>query len=237
MFPYVSEHYDEYHLRDAMIKGMRNKIINNRLIAYVFVAIITLIAIGIFAYRPLRTWVYIITFNPERYERQGSDYCNPWFNPERIGKTRKQIDSDKDYDFIRLAIVRAYLFGVDRRAALKYIFDTVTKGAVTNTEKHLAVLRFLQNSSYHNLIHPMGRSGSVVIDPLVNLELGEIWCGEVSYLAVDLFAAAGYNGRVVVLSRHGIAEMYYDNDWHYTSMRICSAVEMLYCCQMGRSLR
>jgi len=72
-------------------------------------------------------------------------------------------------------------------------------------------LRFLQKATYHNYFTP----GIVSHDPLVYLELGEMWCGDVSHLAIDLFSAAGYRARAVELSRHQIAEIYYDNDWHY----------------------
>jgi len=166
-------------------------------------------------YSAFRTQLYIVSFDPAYFERQGSDYCNPRFNPERIGKPREEINATRDYDFTRLAQTRAYLWGVDRRTALKYIFDKVTGGAQTNTEKHLALLRFLQKASYHNYISPIETNGSHVFDPLVYLELGEMWCGNITRVAVDLFAAAGYKGRIVQLSDHQIAELYYDNDWHY----------------------
>jgi hypothetical protein len=167
------------------------------------------------AYPYLRTQIYVITFDPARYEIRGSDYCSPRFNPERIGKKREQIDSKKDYDFPRLAQTRAYLWGIDRKTALKYIFDKVTSGAQTDKEKHLAVLRFLQRVSYHNIFFPRYPSGEGVFDPLVILELGEMWCDDVASLAIDLFSAAGYKARMVQLSDHQIAEINYDNSWHY----------------------
>jgi len=168
------------------------------------------------AYSYLRTQVYLLTFNPDFYERRGSDYCNPRYNPERIGKPKNEIDElGKEYDFARLARTRLFLSGVDRHRALKHIFDTVTHDAATNTEKHLALLLFLQKSSYHNSIHPVEASGKSAYDPLLYLELGEMWCGDVAHLAIDLFASAGYPGRMVQLSNHQIAEIYYDGDWHY----------------------
>jgi hypothetical protein len=62
---------------------------------------------------------------------------------------------------------------------------------------------------------PLHRDGTMVTDPLVLLELGEAHCGQVARLAVDLFEAAGYPGRVVQLGGHVIAEIYYEGDWHY----------------------
>ncbi len=193
-----------------------------RRLALIAVGLSLLVITGVFlrpqmkdAYSYLRTRVYILTFTPGFYERRGSDYCNPRFNPERIGKPKSEIDPQKDYDFARLARARFYLSGVDRHLALKHIFDTVTREAATNTEKHLALLQFLQKSSYHNYFPPINSTGRSVYDPLVYLELGEMWCGDVAHLAIDLFASAGYPGRVVQLGNHQIAEIYYDNDWHY----------------------
>ena len=60
---------------------------------------------------------------------------------------------------------------------------------------------------------------SIVKDPLVLLELGEMRCGHVAGLAVDLFDAMGYEGRLVQLSCHVIAEIKYDGRWHYFDLR------------------
>ena len=57
--------------------------------------------------------------------------------------------------------------------------------------------------------------GDWVYDPLVLLELGDMWCTQGAILAIDLFGAAGYPGRLVQLAQHQIAEIYYDGDWHY----------------------
>ncbi|MBI9034847.1 MAG: hypothetical protein JEZ03_10295 [Bacteroidales bacterium] len=167
-------------------------------------------------YSKVRTWIYIRTFNPARYERLGTDYCNPRFDPERIGKEREEIDANLDYDFDRLQKTRNYLWGIDRPIALKYIFDVITQDAETNIEKHLALLEFLQKADFHNAnFHPIDPSGTLVYDPLVYLELGEMWCGDVAHLAIDLYLAAVYEARMVQLSNHQIAEIYYDGDWHY----------------------
>jgi len=178
-------------------------------------------------YASFRTQIYIMSFDPAYYERMGSDYCNPRFNPERIGKPRNKI-STREYDYTRLALTQAYLWDIDRRTALKYIFDTVTRNAHTDKEKHIAVLRFLQKASYHNIFPPIDPSGSSVNDPLVVLELGEMWCADVARVAVDLFSSAGYKGRIVQLSEHQVAEIFYDNDWHYFDADVFSGGDILF---------
>ena len=55
----------------------------------------------------------------------------------------------------------------------------------------------------------------MVSDPLVLLQLGEMRCGHVARVAVDLFSAAGYQARLVQLGAHVIAEVYYGQNWHY----------------------
>jgi hypothetical protein len=42
-----------------------------------------------------------------------------------------------------------------------------------------------------------------------------MWCNQASKLAIDLFESAGYKGRQVQLGTHLIAEVYYDQAWHY----------------------
>jgi len=61
----------------------------------------------------------------------------------------------------------------------------------------------------------MYHDGTMVQDPLVLLELSEMRCGHVARVAVDLFSAAGYKGRLVQLGGHVIAEIQYDAKWHY----------------------
>jgi hypothetical protein len=163
-----------------------------------------------------KTRQYVADFDPFRYENLGSDYDNPIYSPESQGMSLDQIDNIYDYDFQRLAKTEASLEGVDRPRALKHIFDTVTEGAVNGKEKQMAILRFLHKSGYHNSIwQPMYPDKIMVMDPLVLLELHEMRCGHVARLAVDLFHAAGYEGRIVQLGGHIIAEIFYEGDWHY----------------------
>ncbi len=162
----------------------------------------------------ITTAEYIEQFDPHRYELAGADYFNPRYSLSRLNKTIDQIDITYDYPFDYLDRVAARLANVDRRQALKAIFEKVTNGATTNLERHLAVLKFLQKSSFHNQVQPMYRDGQAVFDPLILLEVGEMRCGAVARLGVDLFEAAGYNGRLVQAHAHTSAEIYYDGSWH-----------------------
>lgn len=157
---------------------------------------------------------YIRDFDPARYEKEGADYTNPVYSPLRLGKPFDELTAN-DYDFEQLAQVEKSLENVDRRRALLYIFSDLTQSAPDNYSKHLAILDFLQHISNHNDIQPMYPNKNMVSDPLVLLELAEMRCGQVARMAVDLFAAAGYQARLVQLGEHVIAEIYYDGSWHY----------------------
>ncbi len=167
--------------------------------------------------RTLNTEQYIQMFEPARYEMLGADYCNPRYQHSRPGITDPNTNSPNFiYDFEKLRAVEHLLSGVDRKRALRAIFASVTAGTNTNTEKHLALLRFLQKSSYHNTYWtPFYPNKTSVTDPLVLLELGEMMCGHVSRLAVDLWATTGNQARIVQLGGHHIAELYYDGKWHF----------------------
>ena len=163
----------------------------------------------------LKTKEYITNLDISKFERNGSDYANPKYSPLRLSKPMEQIDKVFDYDFDRLERTEKYLEGVDRKRVLRYIFETITDGARTNTEKHLRILKFLHKSSFHNYIQPMYPNKEMVYDPLVLLELSEMRCGQVNRIAVDLFASAGINGRLIQVGHHVLAEVFYDGSWHY----------------------
>ena len=151
----------------------------------------------------LHTWWYIQTFDPAHYERHGADYCSADYS----GTLEKQ--------YTRASLIRTQLANIDRLKALKAIFDKITSGAKTNTEKHLKLLHFIQSSTYHTEYIPSYSPGDWVYDPLVLLELGNMYCTQGAIMAIDLFGAAGYPGRLVQLAQHQIAEIYYDGSWHY----------------------
>lgn len=169
-----------------------------------------------------RTDDYIAALDLDEVQRLGSDFTSPRYDPERIGKPAAEIDHVNDYDFERLAEVERRLEGVDRGRVLEHIFEQLTRDAATNTDKHLSVLRFLHRCSLHNpKIQPKAPGGRDVLDPLAYVELNEMRCGAVSRLAVDLFEAGGFDARVVALSGHTTAEVYYDGDWHYVDADNC----------------
>jgi hypothetical protein len=149
------------------------------------------------------TWWYIQTFDPVRYELHGSDYCSADYS----GGVERQYQRASD--------LRLKLAHINRPKALLAIFDKITKGATTNSEKHLKLLNFIQRASYHTEVISSYSAGDWVYDPLVLLELGDMWCTQGAILAIDLFGSAGYPGRLVQLANHQIAEIYYDGDWHY----------------------
>jgi hypothetical protein len=151
----------------------------------------------------LHTWWYIRTFDPLRYERHGEDYCSSDYSSSVASQYLKAQD------------IRLQLANIDRPKALLAIFNQVTKGAKTNTEKQLMVLDFIQKASIQTTDIASFSPGDWVYDPLVLLELGNMYCTQGAILAIDLFGAAGYPGRLVQLAHHQIAEIYYDGDWHY----------------------
>ena len=163
-----------------------------------------------------KTEAFIKQLDISNYERNGSDLANPKYSPLRLGKPLEKIDITYDYDFKRLALTEKRLLGVNRRQVLEHIFKEVTKGAKNNTERHIAILKFLQKSSFHGkYLQPMYPDKTTVVDPLVLLELSEMRCGHVARIAVDLFEAGGMKGRLVQVAEHIFAEIFYDNLWHY----------------------
>ena len=163
----------------------------------------------------LKTKEYITNLDISKFERNGSDFTGPKYSPFRLGKSLEQIDVVNDYDFQRLAQIEKRLKGIDRKRVLRHIFETITDGARTNTEKHLKILKFLHKSSFHNYLQPMYPNKNMVYDPLVLLELAEMRCGQVNRIAIDLFATEGIKGRIVQVGCHVLAEIFYDNSWHY----------------------
>jgi hypothetical protein len=153
--------------------------------------------------RVVDTWWYIQAFDPVRYERHGADYC------------ASDYSASIDSQYQMASNLRLELANIDRPKTLLAIFNKVTSGARTNTEKQLKLLEFIQKSSYHTNDIASYSKGDWVYDPLALLELGDMWCTQGAILAIDLYGAAGYPGRLVQLGHHQIAEIHYDGDWHY----------------------
>jgi hypothetical protein len=152
------------------------------------------------------TWWYIQTFDINKYEARGADYCGP-----------AHIDTygSSQYNYDKIAEARERVSDVIRSQALLGIFNKLTAGATTNTEKHLRVLQFVQELTFHSDLVPTYPDGEGVDDPLTLIELGDMWCGQGAKLAIDLFSVAGYPARMFQLGDHQVAEIYYDGGWHY----------------------
>ncbi len=167
------------------------------------------------AVRQVSTEEYIESFNPKKYEIAGTDFFNERYSPHRLNKPLNQIDITFDFDFGYLKEVSDRLVKVDRPQALHAIFEKIVVGAKSNTERHLAVLTFLQKAAFHSAwMQPMYEDKQAVFDPLVLLEIGTMRCGAVARVGADLFDAAGYKSRLVQAIAHTTAEIFYDGDWH-----------------------
>jgi hypothetical protein len=168
---------------------------------FLFLGVQIFLALPYDIHSRIRTWIYVRNFDVARSENRGTDFCNFRFG-EKVTMTRVNE-------------IRWQLRGVSRSRALRGIFDKVTIGAVNDTQKHLQIVKFLQRANIHNEVVPSYPNGMEIFDPLVMLELSEMWCNQASKLAIDLFEAGGYKGRQVQLGGHMIAEIFYDNSWHY----------------------
>ncbi len=163
-----------------------------------------------------KTEEYLDCLKTDKFRHNGADYTNEKYSPLRLNKDLEKIDNVYDYDFNLLSDTEESLRGIERKIVLRRIFDLITVDAKTNTEKHIAVLKFLQESSYHNpYLQPIYQDKTMVYDPLVLLELNEMRCGQVARIAVDIFKSVGYDARLVQLGGHVIAEVFYDDSWHY----------------------
>ena len=187
-------------------RPMRHRLRTKVVLFMSIVVLVVLLAVTLRTVMPASDSVtesYVARLDPAFFESQGVDY--------RL----KDID-DGEFHAARIREIESELRGINRPVALEMLFDLVTAEARTDTERHLQILRFLHKASYH----PPGRQplypdGTMVMDPLVLLTLADMHCGQVARVAVDLFASKGYPGRVAQLGGHVVAEVYYDEDWHY----------------------
>ena len=109
--------------------------------------------------------------------------------------------------------LREELRGVDRVAVLRAVFERLTAGLQSETEKEHAVLGFVQELSVHDFSSPF--MSIPIFDPLILFQIGAMDCQRASRLIVDLYASAGYQGRIVDFYGHAVAEISYDGGWHY----------------------
>ena len=169
---------------------------------------------AIFVHVPNKTRAFLETLDAGRYERQGSDYANPRYAHDGLLES-PDLDGIRSYDFGLVQAVERRLLGIDRKTALARLFGQITGEIANSTDRHLAVLRFLHKSSFHHAVQPMHAGGETVSDPLVLLELGDMRCGHINQLGVDLFDSVGVAGRMVQFGHHQGAEIRYDGGWHY----------------------
>ncbi len=109
--------------------------------------------------------------------------------------------------------LRETLRGVDRVVVLRAVFKRLTAGLQSETEKEHAVLGFVQELSVHDFSSPF--MSIPIFDPLILFQIGAMDCQRASRLIVDLYASAGYQGRIVDFYGHAVAEISYDGGWHY----------------------
>ena len=162
-----------------------------------------------------KTDAYINNLKISELEKRGTDFASERYSIKRLNNPVDKINHPYDYDFENLRVTERSLRGIDRKRVLRHIFEAVTEGANTGTEKHLAVLKFVHKVSYSAGLQPMYPDKIMVTDPLILLELGEMACGQANRLAIDLFASAGVPGRLVQMGQHVTCEIFYDNKWHY----------------------
>lgn len=161
------------------------------------------------------TEIYIIKYDIEMAEYEGTDYNNERYNPERIGKDLNNINKVYDYDFALIKEYEDKYSTIDRKRALAGIFYKICKGNESNLERQQKVGNFCSKISTHAYLQPINEEKQLVCDPIILLELHEMKCGQVARIACDLFSAVGYQTRLVQLGGHVIAEIYYDQAWHY----------------------
>ena len=149
---------------------------------------------------PLTTAEYLAQLDLAKIMDDGADYASI--------ASRTPVDPQ--------AVVQQLLAkykNVDRTEVLKAIFRRLTSGAKTETDKEKAVVYFVQKLSVHDFASPFMRLP--IFDPLILLDIHAMDCQKCSRLIADLYAAAGYQSRVVDMYGHMVAEVTYDGGWHY----------------------
>jgi len=144
------------------------------------------------------TAVYLAALNLDQLLAQSASYEAPRFS----GDPTTYVDQ-----------LRETLRGVDRVAVLRAVFDRLTAGLQSETEKEHVVLGFVQKLSVHDFSSPF--MSIPIFDPLILFQIAAMDCQRASRLIVDLYASAGYQGRVVDFYGHAVAEISYDGGWHY----------------------
>ena len=153
---------------------------------------------------------YLAALNPDQLLAHSAAYEAPRFS----GDSTAYINQLRDQ-----------LRGVDRVAVLRALFGQLTAGAHSETEKERAVLGFVQELSVHDFSSPF--MSVPIFDPLILFQIGAMDCQRDSRLIVDLYAAAGYQGRIVDFYGHAVAELRYDGGWHYADADMFGGGELV----------
>ncbi len=122
------------------------------------------------------------------------------------------------YDFEAIGRAEAAAQRIDAQLALKKLFKQITYGINEGDHRGrwLAVQKFVSLAVRHPpLTQPMYEDKTMVTHPIVLLLLGEARCGHVARLIVDIALANGYEARLVQLAAHLVAEVKYQNKWHW----------------------
>ncbi len=122
------------------------------------------------------------------------------------------------YDFERLDEAHERISHLDTRKALQFLFQHITRDIPEENHelKWLAVSDFLSMTlKYSPLTQLMYQDETMVTHPLVLLYLGDAQCGHMARVVVDLALANGYEARLVQLAAHVVAEVKWNNAWHF----------------------
>lgn len=98
---------------------------------------------------------------------------------------------------------------------LRQLFQRVAVPASTPDEIVTRLVDYLRTAIYHPLYAPIDENGTAVYDPIWVLSNRLGHCGQTNRVLVDMLAAVGYQARLVQLTGHVAAEVYYEGDWHY----------------------
>lgn len=104
---------------------------------------------------------------------------------------------------------------VDRLRFLRELYEEITAGAATATDKVLAVEGFCRRYFMHGHKARKTAEGVWVLDPIVNYHARFLQCSEVNRLLLDILSAGGIEGRIVILSMHQAAEARVEGRWIY----------------------
>lgn len=132
-----------------------------------------------------------------------------------IGAHVENRDSGDSYDEFVAALYTKLAKQFDCPGVLRAIVTELQRSASTESERFLAVYRFIQGCLFH---HPTvqlrwvdGRDAAVRSVAVLLAGMGR--CAHVAEVAAEMFAAGGWSSRVKQLHRHLCAEVLVDGRW------------------------